>query len=106
MIGQRTETLMDLDAQDLDDYFEKNMKSLKNQKEEESDSIRSGDKRFVQLQLSIIDTGIGISEEGLKKLFMDFSKLDENSKRNASGTGLGLSICKNIIEQMGGKVEA
>ena len=43
MIGQRTETLMDLDAQDLDDYFEKNMKSLKNQKEEESDLIRSGD---------------------------------------------------------------
>jgi len=43
MIGQRTETLMDLDAQDLDDYFEKNMKSLKNQKDEESDSIRSGD---------------------------------------------------------------
>lgn len=98
---------MDLDAKDLDDYFEKNMKSLEKHKvDEESDSIRSGDKRFVQLQLSIIDTGIGISEEGLKKLFMDFSKLDENSKRNASGTGLGLSICKNIIEQMGGKVEA
>ena len=107
LIGQRTETLMDLDAKDLDDYFEKNMKSLEKHKvDEESDSIRSGDKRFVQLQLSIIDTGIGISEEGLKKLFMDFSKLDENSKRNASGTGLGLSICKNIIEQMGGKVEA
>jgi signal transduction histidine kinase len=30
--------------------------------------------------------------------------LEENSKRNASGTGLGLSICKNIIEEMGGKV--
>lgn len=58
------------------------------------------------MQLSIIDSGIGISEEGLKKLFIDFGKLDENSKRNASGTGLGLSICKNIIEQMGGKVEA
>ena len=50
LIGQRTETLMDLDAQDLDDYFEKNMKSLKKHKEEEeSDFIRSGDKRFVQL---------------------------------------------------------
>ena len=82
------------------------MKSLKNEREEESDCIKNGDKRFVQLQLSIIDTGIGISEAGLEKLFMDFSKLDENSKRNASGTGLGLSICKNIIEQMGGKVEA
>ena len=47
---------------------------------------------------------MGISEEGLKKLFIDFGKLDENSKRNSQGTGLGLSICKNIIEQMGGSV--
>lgn len=53
----------------------------------------------------MIDTGIGITEEGLKKLFIDFSKLDENSKRNSQGTGLGLSICKNIIEQMGGSVD-
>jgi two-component system, sensor histidine kinase and response regulator len=55
--------------------------------------------------MSVIDTGIGISEEGIKKLFIDFAKLDENSKRNTQGTGLGLSICKNIIEEMGGSVE-
>ena len=53
----------------------------------------------------MIDSGIGISENGLKHLFIDFSKLNENSKRNSQGTGLGLSICKNIIEQMGGSVE-
>ena len=53
----------------------------------------------------MIDTGIGITEEGLKGLFIDFGKLDENSKRNSQGTGLGLSICKSIIEQMGGSVE-
>jgi len=41
---------------------------------------------------------VGISEDGLKKLFIDFGKLDENSKMNSQGTGLGLSICKNIIE--------
>ena len=35
---------------------------------------------------------------------MDFSKLDEHSKRNAQGTGLGLSICKKMIERMGGSV--
>jgi signal transduction histidine kinase len=54
--------------------------------------------------LSIKDTGVGISEEGMKKLFIDFNKLQENQKRNTTGTGLGLSICKRIIEQMGGNI--
>ena len=58
----------------------------------------------MNLQISIIDTGIGISQVGLQNLFIDFSKLTENSNRNKGGTGLGLSICKKIIEQMGGKV--
>ena len=54
--------------------------------------------------MSVIDTGVGMSEEGVKKLFIDFNKLDENSQRNKQGTGLGLSICKKMIEQMGGSV--
>ena len=41
-----------------------------------------GDERFVNLQVSIKDTGYGISEEGLEKLFVDFGKLDENSSKN------------------------
>jgi len=53
----------------------------------------------------IIDSGVGISQEGINNLFMDFGKLSENSERNKSGTGLGLSICKKIIEQMGGSVK-
>jgi signal transduction histidine kinase len=48
---------------------------------------------------------MGIQPEGLKKLFIDFGKLDENSKMNTQGTGLGLSICKKIVEQMGGSVD-
>ena len=54
--------------------------------------------------MSVIDTGVGMSEEGVKKLFIDFNKLDENSQRNKQGTGRGLSICKKMIEQMGGSV--
>ena len=50
------------------------------------------------------DTGVGISEENQKNLFINFGKLDEHSAINQKGTGLGLSICKKIIEQMGGKI--
>jgi signal transduction histidine kinase len=54
--------------------------------------------KFLKLKISIIDTGCGISKKGLEHLFIDFSKLKENSERNPTGTGLGLSICKNIIQ--------
>ena len=60
--------------------------------------IIEGQEHYVNIQLSVIDNGVGMSEEGCKKLFIDFSKLDENSQRNKQGTGLGLSICKKIIE--------
>ena len=59
---------------------------------------------MIDIKLSIIDTGLGISEEGIKGLFKNFGKLSENSHRNSQGTGLGLSICKQIIEKMGGSV--
>ena len=60
---------------------------------------------YVNLQICIIDTGIGMTEEGLKKMFTNFGKLQDSSNRNTTGTGLGLSICKKIIEKMGGSVE-
>ena len=47
---------------------------------------------------------MGISEENIDKLFIDFGKLNENEEMNLQGTGLGLSICRRIIEQMGGQV--
>lgn len=56
------------------------------------------------LEIIIQDNGAGISQEGVKQLFKDFKKLSENEMQNKQGTGLGLSICKQIIEQMGGKV--
>ena len=59
---------------------------------------------YINLEMRIQDTGVGISEEGLQNLFLNFSKLKENQDRNKQGTGLGLSICKQIIEQMGGSV--
>ena len=41
------------------------------------------DKRYLKIRLDISDTGCGIKEENLSKLFMDFGKLDEHSKINA-----------------------
>jgi signal transduction histidine kinase len=59
----------------------------------------------VRFSLKVIDSGKGISSEGLKKMFVEFNTLDENKDQNTRGTGLGLSICKNIVEKMGGTIK-
>jgi signal transduction histidine kinase len=59
---------------------------------------------FIKFQIQIQDNGVGISEENLEKLFINFGKLAEHDEMNKGGTGLGLSICKELIQQMGGKV--
>ena len=51
------------------------------------------------------DSGCGISEENLQRLFLNFSKLHETSDVNKQGVGLGLSICKQIVDLLGGKIE-
>lgn len=59
---------------------------------------------FVDFEMKVIDQGPGISEEGIKKLFVNFQKLNEHNNINKGGTGLGLSICKQLINKMGGEV--
>ena len=61
-------------------------------------------KFYSKIRIDIEDNGIGISEENINKLFIDFGKLEDNQQMNLQGTGLGLSICKRIIEQIGGQV--
>lgn len=59
----------------------------------------------IDVNFSVSDTGIGISEEQQKKLFLPFSQVEDASNRSYQGTGLGLSIVKAIIETtMGGKI--
>ena len=56
------------------------------------------------IQISIIDSGIGISIEQQKRLFKSFQQAETSTARKYGGTGLGLSISKNIVEMMGGKI--
>jgi two-component system, NarL family, sensor histidine kinase BarA len=57
-----------------------------------------------QLRISVMDTGIGLSDEDLRALFQAFSQADNSLSRQAGGTGLGLVISKRLIEQMGGEI--
>lgn len=56
------------------------------------------------LQMEVSDTGIGISEENIEKLFTAFGQLDTKKNRNVEGTGLGLAITKKLVDIMGGTV--
>ncbi|KIW05647.1 uncharacterized protein PV09_03515 [Verruconis gallopava] len=59
---------------------------------------------YLDVVLSVQDTGIGIPEEQRVKLFQPFSQVEGSASRTFGGTGLGLSICKALIERMNGEV--
>eukprot|EP01022_Parablepharisma_sp_SALTPOND_P025979 TRINITY_DN613_c0_g1_i3.p3 TRINITY_DN613_c0_g1~~TRINITY_DN613_c0_g1_i3.p3 ORF type:complete len:575 (-),score=51.54 TRINITY_DN613_c0_g1_i3:8023-9747(-) len=62
------------------------------------------DKAEDKLITCVKDTGIGIKEEDLPKLFKLFGKIRENSELNPTGVGLGLAICKKLSEHLGGDI--
>ena len=60
---------------------------------------------YIELVVSVSDTGMGIRDEDKDKLFKSFQRLDEKKNRNIEGTGLGLHITHSLLTMMGGKID-
>ena len=68
-------------------------------------SIAETNAQKVTLFISVKDTGIGIKEEDLGRLFESFERLDEIRNRNIEGTGLGMSIVTSLLKMMGSELK-
>ncbi|MCE1225304.1 MAG: ATP-binding protein [Geobacteraceae bacterium] len=60
----------------------------------------------VVVQLSVTDTGIGMSLDKLERIFAPFEQADNSTTRRYGGSGLGLAICRRLVELMGGQIRA
>ena len=65
---------------------------------------RIGEK-IMDLIISVKDTGMGIRQEDMGKLFESFRRIEEKKNRNIEGTGLGMNIVMSLLELMGGDIE-
>ena len=59
----------------------------------------------IELRVAVTDTGSGIKEEDVGRLFRSFQQLDSKRNRNIEGTGLGLAICKQLLTLMNGEIK-
>jgi len=57
-----------------------------------------------EARIEVRDTGIGIAEENLERIFDAFSQVEQAPTRRVGGTGLGLSVTRNLARLMGGDV--
>lgn len=61
---------------------------------------------LIEVWFTVTDTGIGMPESQLNRIFESFTQVDSGDTRAYGGTGLGLSICKDLVENMGGEIWA
>lgn len=64
----------------------------------ENESMRN------EVEISVIDSGIGIRKEDIEKIFEPFSQIESPLTRKYPGTGLGLALCRNLVEMHGGRI--
>ncbi|HHX57919.1 MAG TPA: diguanylate cyclase [Clostridiales bacterium] len=63
------------------------------------------DDEFAVLKFSVRDTGIGISQDNISRIFQAFEQAENNTAKRFGGTGLGLAISSNLVKMMGGTLE-
>ncbi len=68
-------------------------------------SYRKADEENIYLKFQVIDTGIGIKEEDIQKLYSPFERIEEIRNRSIEGTGLGMSIVKKLLALMDTRLE-
>ncbi|MCH7402989.1 ATP-binding protein [Belliella kenyensis] len=92
-------------TQVLNNLISNALKFTKNGQVELKVQLKSNKSDYSIIYFEVKDTGIGIAEEDMEKIFQDFDQLQQTFSKKYGGTGLGLSISKKLLEQMDSRIE-